>query len=375
MRRVVFVPVLLVGLLRGAHAEPPATPRTEPRMRPESIRVLEAEVRAGPSSQYPVTGILHRGAQVWVKGDAANDFLKIDPPPGSVSWVPKAVVAPFGPLTGGRQAFRIVGGDDESIPVLPGSVESNGPLEVKDPELKITRGAQGYVRGAPVKPSWDIRQWVPIDPMPGESRFIAKAAIQDPPPGAAQTTASAKMPATDSSLSGLNGTELFKRAEQAERDGNIDVAIQLFNRVSAQESARNFDLANRAATRVFELSRNRPSQPGPGTLVSRSGNANAITGASPGASLRPNLPAAPTNNALRSSGVGWLRKTGFQIDDKPSFALIDANRRIMYYVTGDAGVNLAPYVERWVELFGVAEVRGDVRGADYLRVSRVMLVK
>ena len=57
------------------------------------------------------------------------------------------------------------------------------------------------------------------------------------------------------------------------------------------------------------------------------------------------------------------------------FTLIDANRRILYYVTGEPGVSLSPYLERWVELFGVTEVRGDVRGADYMRVSRVSLVK
>lgn len=375
MRRVILVPAFILGSLPAVAAEPPASIRTETRTRPETIRVAEAEVRAGPSSQYPVTGILRRGAQIWVKADAQNDFLKIVPPPGSVSWVPKAVVAPFGPLSGGRQAFRIVGGDDESIPVLPGSLETNGPLEVKDPELKINRGAQGYLRGAPVKPSWDIRQWVPIDPMSGESRFIVKSAIQDGAP-APQSAASAKSPLTDSSLAGLSGLELYKRAEQAERDGNIDVAIDLFNRVTKQESARNFDLANRAATKVFELSRSRPTRPAPGSLVSRSGDGNAVGSSAPpqGASLKPNMPVAP-NNAQRSSGVGWLRKTGFQIDDKPSYALIDGNRRIMYYVTGEPGVNLSPYLERWVELFGVTEVRGDIRGADYMRVSRVSLVR
>ena len=87
--------------------------------------------------------------------------------------------------------------------------------------------------------------------------------------------------------------------------------------------------------------------------------------------------ANPTANAntLRSSGVGWLRRTGFQIDNKPSYALINSNRQIMYYVTAEPGVNLAPYTERWVELFGAVEVRGDVRGADYMRVSRVNVAR
>lgn len=388
MRRAILVPLLALVFSPHLSAQPAARPK-EAR-----IRAPEAEVRAGPSPQYPATGALHRGAQIWIKGDAPNNYLEISPPPGSVSWIPKAVVAPFGQITsGGRQAFRVVGErGDGKVPVLPGSVETNGPLEVMDRRLDIERGTQGYLIGKAAKPAWDTREWIPILPLTGESRFIARSALEEPSGGASsQTTSSAKTSPTESPATmRRTGDELYKLAEQAERDGNIDLAIELYNRVTRQESARNFDLANRAATKVFELSRNRPVRNAPGTLVSRSGNSTSGSSPAVGGPANPPLPGASSNsqpahlgvanpnanrNTLRSSGVGWLRRTGFQIDNKPSYALINSNRQIMYYVTAEPGVNLGPYLEHWVELFGAVEVRGDVRGADYMRVSRINLVK
>src|SRR5262249_17014309 len=156
--------------------------------------------------------------------------------------------APFGQPVGGLQAFRVVGDENHKpVKVLPGSREKNEPLEVSGKE--VPAGMQGFIRGPGVKPAWDNQQWVPVLPLPGESPLIAKAAFQDAPSGSSSSIASAKKTALDSSLDGLPGSELYKRAEQAERDGNIDVAIDLYNRVTKQESARNFDLANRAATK------------------------------------------------------------------------------------------------------------------------------
>ncbi len=386
MRRRLLVTFIFLGLATQA------SPQSPSKLPDAHIRVLEAEVRAGPSSKYPVTGVLHRGAQVFVKKAASSDFLEIVPPPGSVSWIPKAVIEPFGPMIGTRQAFRVVGDrSDPDVPVLPGSIETNGPLEVKD-KIEVKRGTQGYLRGPAVKPAWDTAKWTPIDPLPGESRYIAKSAIMDPSPGSSILTSSAKSaPLEPSSMNPASGEELFRQAEQAERDGNFDVAIQLYQRVASTEAGRNFDLANRAATRVFELRRNRPARSTTGTLASRSGSGNSSSASSPAAG-GPSTPplrsgsgsssahlgiANPNTNAnsLRSSGVGWLRRTGFQIDNKPSFALINSHRQIIYYVTAEPGVDLGPYVQRWVELFGAVEVRGDVRGADYMRVSRLSLVK
>src|SRR5262245_8769296 len=363
---VTLLSIALLGLL-PAQSRSQEPSRSAAQYTTAEIRV-ETDVLAGPSSKFPSTGSLRRGARVQIKRAAENDYLEIVPPEGSVSWIQKFAITPFGQPVGGLQAFRVVGDENHKpVKVLPGSPQKNEPLEVAGKE--VPAGMQGFIRGPDVKPSWDRQQWVPILPMAGESRFIAKSALQDAPSGSS-AVASARKTSTDSSLDGLPGSELYKRAEQAERDGNIDLAIDLYNRVTKVESARNFDLANRAATKVYELSRNRATRP-PGTLVSRSGSSNAPP---PGASLKPNLPAVPNNNQ-RSSGVGWLRKTSFQIDDKPSYALIDANRRIMFYVTGEPGVNLSPYLERWVELYGTSEVRGDVRGADYMRVSRVTLVR
>ena len=43
----------------------------------------------------------------------------------------------------------------------------------------------------------------------------------------------------------------------------------------------------------------------------------------------------------------------------------------MYYVTAGNGVGLDAFVNRKVELFGSVQVRGDVRGGQYMVVSQV----
>src|SRR5262249_19668491 len=155
-------------------------------------------------------------------------------------------------------------------------------------------------------------------------------------------------------------------------------------------SATNDSLANYCATRVFELTRLRGTGGTGGggggvngTLTSRGNDNNpaapnappiASGGGSNPARLRPR-PAGPPANNLRSTGGGILRRAGFNIDNRPTYALLARNGVVAFYVTPEPGINLEPYVERPVDLHGYIEVRGDVRGADYMRVVRVYLLR
>src|SRR5262245_23468083 len=172
MRHLLPALIITLSLTNALPAQP----------RPQFIKWPEIEVRSGPTKEFDATGVLRKNAQVMVK-KAANgqEFVEILPPQGSVSWIPKAVVTKMGEPANGRQNFRVTGNaSDPPVPIVPGgSNMAAGPLP-KAQKLDVPRGTQGYIRGAPVRPSWDDREWYPIDPLPGESRFIPAKALEEP---------------------------------------------------------------------------------------------------------------------------------------------------------------------------------------------------
>src|SRR5262245_46570630 len=107
---------LILGLAAAsAKAEPPAQPHYE------LIKWPEVEVRSGPTGKNPVTMILRRNARVYVKKPVnLEGFVEILPPPGSISWIPHAVVTKLGQPENGKQAFSVTGNaTDGPVPVTP----------------------------------------------------------------------------------------------------------------------------------------------------------------------------------------------------------------------------------------------------------------
>ena len=71
--------------------------------------------------------------------------------------------------------------------------------------------------------------------------------------------------------------------------------------------------------------------------------------------------------------LGMRFEAGFArvfVDGKQAYVLENTQGRPLLYVTAQAGLNLEPYVNRNVELFGPAIYRGDLR-ANYMTVVRV----
>jgi hypothetical protein len=73
----------------------------------------------------------------------------------------------------------------------------------------------------------------------------------------------------------------------------------------------------------------------------------------------------------RANGAGNLRRAGFLIDGKQAYALENATGRVLYYMTAGPNVGLDAFVNRQVEIFGQTQVRGDIRGGQYMVVSQV----
>ena len=89
----------------------------------------------------------------------------------------------------------------------------------------------------------------------------------------------------------------------------------------------------------------------------------------------PNDSNAATPTGDRSTGAGNLRRAPFTIDGKQAYALEKSPGQVLYYVTASTGVSLDVWVNRQVDLVGKVQVRGDIRGGQYMVVTAVNPVK
>src|SRR6266404_5202990 len=166
VQRSCLVFAVFVAVTISVSAQQPAVTQLE------RVTVAEVEVRAGPTLKFPATGKLQLGDSVRVRG-RKDDFLEIDPPAGSLSWVSAALVSQINPAT------LIVQGESETL-LRVGSALVRQPLPV---ELsKVKPGTQLFVMGQKV--TFENGEWWPIRPISGESRYIPASAIALPAPGA-----------------------------------------------------------------------------------------------------------------------------------------------------------------------------------------------
>ncbi len=90
---------------------------------------------------------------------------------------------------------------------------------------------------------------------------------------------------------------------------------------------------------------------------------------------QPPPPAAPAQDlaattAPQASGAGRLRLAGRGVDYRRAYVLENSQGQLLMYVTAAQGVDLEPYVNRNVDLYGPIVYRGDLR-ANYLTALRV----
>jgi hypothetical protein len=361
----------------------------------------QAEVRSGATLDarlYP-TNRLRRGARVEVLEELPGGWLKIRPPQGSYSWINTRFVERVAP---DQPNWTVNALPEVGVPVYVGSELQRGRPTVEG--CKVTRGH--LVRS--VGPPWPDEEgsWLPVEPPPGEARYLrAEAVVRDaeaaapspsrPPLTAVTVARPGSTPAAVAlAVPPATPDALWSRAQQAERSGHEAEAIDLYQRV-AQDIASTPELAAQARERALYLrdaqrsptaarapsyptdelppsdpaaSRFYPmpshSPPGPTVRLAppcgTSGEACA-----PGTSPPPATPAG-----MYSSGPGRLRRAGRQLDGKTAYVLEGGPGRLPLYVTGQTGIDLEPYVNRKVELVGPSIYRGDLR-ANFMAVSRV----
>jgi hypothetical protein len=342
-----------------------------------TVSVPEVEVRSGPSTQFYPTAKLRLGATVRVMEDK-GDWLAIAPPSGSFSWINGRLIE-----RSGRIAVVVT-----EAPVRVGSSISNQPPTVE--QVKVPRGAQVVIMGESHTPADDPNSgiWWPIQPPPQEVRYIPKDAVKTMAPidavaagpGGSQAEKAWPIPGGVPPASG----SLLDQAKQAEASGNVPKAIELYTQVYRQNVDSNHALAMDALNRVTFLRNGyRPSVPA-GYQPNIPNEAS--TGQPPRIAPQPAVQAQPVSNTqvgyasrpatpvVQPSGPGQLRRAGFFVDGKQAYVLENTQGRPLLYVTAQAGLNLEPYVNRSVELFGPVIYHGDLRN-NYMTATQVNLLQ
>ena len=341
----------------------------------------DAEVRAGPSEnpQLYVTNKLKRGTPVQVVEELGNGWLKIRPPTGSFSWINTGFVQQ---ITPNQPNWMVVGTADVRAAVVIGT-DFAKPVASQIEGSRLARGSQVTALG-PARVD-DQGTWLPVEPPPGECRYLRADAVTKGdgsipagPPPTVGTTSSAKVVGTAPVTPGATMTEaeaLGMRAAQAERAGNIAVAIDLYTRAAAAAQTTNPELAKQASNRAYWLAHppaystftpspalTAPTPPAPPSVqLSTPVGVLAATTGTP----QP-MPPAP-------SGPGRLRRAGRMLEGRTTYVLETNLGRPLFYVTPEPGVDLEPFINRTVELYGVSIYSGELR-ANYMRAEKVQLV-
>jgi hypothetical protein len=246
-----------------------------------------------------------------------KDWIGIKPPIGSVSWISADKVFRHE----NTQMAAVIG--DAPVAIRPaGLTKGTTPVEL----TKVPPGTIVVVVGKPEMK--DNAQWLPIQPVPSELRYLPVSALQP----AQATNVIAAQPAS-------TPAQLLAEADQRLAAGNLQGAIQLYQQVAALPNA-NSDQRVWAQNRLASL------------------NGASTSGTSPVGASPVNL-TAPQSDAPRWSVWARLRRTAFDKDGQPMYVLEDNRGQVLLYVTTGSGFTLRDYVGKTVALYGTITYRND----------------
>jgi hypothetical protein len=365
----------------------------------------ETLVRSGPSDseQFYPTNRLVRGTKVEVIGpELAGGWLKITPPENSFSYISTRFLEHVSP----NEPNYVVALANVEVPVYIGSEMLN-----KRPTIvgcKLKRGTQVKSIGKAMSEGGDTL--MPIEPPPGESRYIRAEAVSRTPPslaGAVTATGPANGTAgTHSSftpagpLSPSNAPSanpavsplvLWQQAMAAHNAGQTAEAIRLFNQIAVVAAVSDPRTAGFARQWVDYLQYGHPANgsggaAAPANPVSTGGAMVGRTytlGSDAAGAVRLNAPTGVrtvANNAADKLPPGWvayrgrLREAGRAVEGVKTYVIEMEERgyvRPVAYVSAGQRIDLASQVGRVIEVWGPAVYRGDLR-TNYMTAMRVI---
>jgi hypothetical protein len=262
------------------------------------------------------------------------------------------------PAVGRGTICTIVGDDTASVPVLLGAPDQPAPLGNQVATLK--RGTMVVVLGERTTSDamGERTTWWRIQPTASEVRWVSKDALQT-----TNTYAPIPPPINTARTFGKPVPELWTMAEQAERSGNPSLAAVYYRQLASQQSLAGGDanLAAQANARADSLS-GRAAIP-----TSRATNSSSAIGTNQGGPW--------ANGIMYTSGPGYLRRVAFMIDNQPTYAVEDDRGYPKLYVVSQPGLNLDPFTNRRVELFGSMVNRQEMTIHGYMSVKTVHVLR
>ncbi len=412
MRPVVRAPLVLfaVALLGGS-----AVAQTFPAL--AKVKGKAASVRGAAGEHTPETGKLEAGALVTVTAAEGNDWLAVQPPIGSISWVPWTLVEPQatpGPDGKLPPRFNAVVTPDDGAAIRPGAVNDSKPLGVQ--KTKLPKGTIVQVVGPRVKVKADgddlETNWYPIIAPKEDVRYVRRDAVEwagaAPAPSfvvKAGATGSKPLPGTtpeagtparsggDFVLNVPNGDRpqfpvtpgaakpadwpnnhpQWREAEKARLGGDTKLARELYTKlaqeVSRDGAGQDLELANLCYDRIYNGLGAKPADVNPGNSGWRPPDPPAVKADPPKAADRGKV----VSGLLLDSRVddkGQPSRTGkpFLLDGKWTVYLLADEKRVVRHYVISGGADLDRHVGKWVEVTG-SEIRPDSLRGDPVVVA------
>src|SRR5262249_25850529 len=353
----------------------------------------EVKLRAGPSDQFPETGTLPRGARVEVEREESNGWLAVQVWQGQVSWVMATQVEDLAPDRPSPKPAMV---HADEVTLAAGQVGLPQPLDIR--RVKVPKGTILKITGPKV--TYDGKTWYPVDPPPGDYRYLPKSSVQfvqaantsfvvrdsAPPSSTPSPTAAARpdpiaLPGTVQPASSpppapkpTVNHPLWAQAEAAEQAGKYDEAEKLYFELARVMNGPggDHDIANLCYTRIHSLREKKragatsgvaaapasgsptwaPPKDGRSTLrrPSPGGPMAAAPGAPAGTGSVP--PATGPDDKARWSGPGVLTKSALAVDGRKTYALESSPGVVRVYVVAAPGKDLDQYVNRRVDVYG-----------------------
>lgn len=313
-----------------------------------------ATLRSGPGDKMPDTGTLPAGTTVIVHHEE-GDYLAVQPPRGSLAWVPFGLVDGIDPNRPFPQN-GVVFNDGRPVTLAAGRTAYGLPLSAQ--RTSVPDGTVITVVGPKVKAE-EGGAWYPIVPPEDDFRYLTKSSVRFDAvkraggaylvrsPSAVSDDRGAAVPASIGSRSEPPTSGLWVEAERAEQAGDLARAEALYLRLAGESNrpGGDPDLANRCFARVHAL---REKQ--------RTGG-------------------RPIATAEGWVGPGQLRPSGLNYGGHTTFALVGSRGEVKAYVVPSPDLSLGRWVGEHLELFGRTTYPGDLRGTPLLTATRVRAEK
>jgi len=352
-------------------------------------------LRCGPSEQMPACGTLEAGEEVIIHHMESGDWLAIQPPRGSLSWISVLCVEVKRRPDDPANKFPVDGVvsplDSGDVKIAAGSMGEAKPLNVQ--RTKIPAGTLVRIIGPKVTVNAEDGDsgWYPIVPPRDDFRYVHRKDIDMTGTGEKSGFTVKQAVAEQKASSGVSvlsigqpgsaattdpnwpNSTLWRDAERARAEGNLAKAEELYFQL-AKEANKNGDvkLANLCYERIHLV-----REQGRGGAVKPVATVNPENpGWRAGETAKPvATPAKPeVGYANTQYGDGILRRVSFAYNGQKVYALTDQKGQVRYYILPN-GNDLDKHVGKWLEVSGTSSSPKEFGGDTVLSVKQIESVK